>query len=81
VVDSILDILVGHLLVHGYDNLFARWALSYHIDVRLGLALASINDFLDLINFLILKFQKHFLDFEHVYGGIGALKVGRSLSI
>jgi len=79
VVDSILNILVGHLLVHEYE-LFARWALSCHIDV-IGLALTFINDFLDLINFLILKFQEHFLDFEHVHDGIGALEVGRSLSI
>jgi len=80
-VTSILDILVGCLLIHGYDNLFARQALSCHIDARLGLILTSVNDFLNLIDFLILKFQEHFFDFEHVHSGIGALGVGRGLSI
>jgi len=75
VVTSILDILVGCLFVHEYNNLFARQALSYHINVRLGLALTSIDDFLDLINFSILKFWEHFLDFECVYGSIGALEL------
>jgi len=81
VVTSVFDILVGHLFVHRYNNLFARWALSCHIDVVLGLALTSIDNFLDLINFSILKFREYFLDFEHVHGGIGALGFGRSLSI
>jgi len=49
--------------------------------MRLGLALASIDDFLDLIDFLILKFWEHFLDFKWVHGGIGALEFRRSLSI
>jgi len=80
-VTSILNILVSCLLVHGYDNLFARWTLSYHIDARLRLALASVNDFLDLIDFLILKFWEYFLDFEYVHGSIGALGFERSLSI
>ena len=80
-VTSVLDILIGHLLIHGYNNLFARQALSCHIDVRLGLALTTIDVFLDLIDFLILKFRKHFLDFECVHGGIGALGFGRSLSV
>jgi len=40
---------------HGHNNLFAGRALSGHINLRLGFALTSIDDLLDLVNFLILK--------------------------
>jgi len=35
--------------------------------LRFTLAITVIDDFLDLVNFVILEFEKHLLDFESVY--------------
>ena len=55
--------------------------LGGHIDAGLWFALATINDFLNLIDFLILQLRKHFLDFESVHNNIRVLRFRRSLSI
>jgi len=65
----ILDISAGHLFVHRNDNLFAGRALSSHVDARLRFTftITAVNDFLDLVNFVILEFGEHFLDFKSVH--------------
>jgi len=60
----ILGILSGHLIAHGNNNLLTERALGGHIDAELWFALNAINDFLNLINFLILELREYFLDFE-----------------
>jgi len=69
----ILDKCVGCFLVYGNDNLFARGSLGSHIESRLGFALATINDLLNLIDLVILEFRKHLFDLESVYYCIGVL--------
>ena len=77
----ILDVHVGCFLVHGNNNLFARRALSGYINMRLGFALATIDDFLDLVDFVVLEFREHLFDLESVYCCIGVLRFRRSLGI
>jgi len=50
------DVYIGYFLVHRNNNLFVRRALSDHIDVRFGFALAAVDDLLYLVNFVVLKF-------------------------
>jgi len=77
----ILSILSSYLIAHGNNDLLMRRALGGHIDVELWFALAAINDFLNLIDFLILKLREHFLDFKSVHSNVRVLRFERSLSI
>ena len=77
----ILDVPSGHLIAHGNNDLLMGRTLGGHIDVRLWFALTAINDFLNLIDFLILKLKKHFFDFESVHSNVRVLRFERSLSV
>jgi len=77
----ILNIHVGCFLVHGNNNLFARRALSGHINARLGFALTAVDDFLDLVDFVVLEFWKHLFDLESVHCCIGVLEFRKSLGV
>ena len=66
----VLDIFVGCLLAHGHNDLFMGEALGGHVDLRLRFVIISIDDLLYLINFLILQFWEHLLDFEHIYDSV-----------
>jgi len=66
----VLDIFIGHLLVYGHNDLFAGRALGSHIDARLWFALAPIDNILDLVDFLILKFWEHLFDLESVHNSV-----------
>jgi len=75
----ILDVYVGYFLVYRNNNLFVRGSLSSHINVRLGFALAIIDDLLDLIDLIVLELWKHLFDLESVYHCIEVLGFRRSL--
>jgi len=77
----ILDVCIGCFLVHRNNNLFVRGSLSGHFDVRLGFALAAIDDLLDLVDLVVLKFGEHLFDLESIHYCIGVLEFRKSLSI
>jgi len=56
-------------------------ALSGHIDAGLWFALTTVNDFLNLIDFLILQLKEHFFDFESIHSNVRVLRFKRSLSV
>ena len=50
----ILDVCISCFLVHGNNDLLVRRVLSGHINMRLGFALTTVNDLLDLVDFVVL---------------------------
>ena len=66
----ILDIFIGCLLIYGHNDLFTERAPGGHVDARFWFALTSIDNLLNLVDFLILEFWEHLFDLEHVHGNI-----------
>jgi len=77
----IFDVCIGCFFVYENDNLFARRALCGHVNSRFGFVFASIDDLLNLVNFVVLEFWEHLFDFESVYCCIRLLRFGRGLGI
>ena len=69
------------LIIHGNNDLLTKGTFHSHIDLRFCFVLDAIDNFLNLINFLVLKFWEHLFDFESVYRDVIVLRYKRSLSI
>jgi len=69
----ILDECIGCFFVHENNNLFARGSLGDYIELRLGLALTTVDNLLNLINLVILEFWEYFFDLESVHHCVGVL--------
>ena len=77
----IFNVLTGYLFVHGNNDLFTERALGSHINMRLRFVLTAVDDFMDLINLVVLKFREYLFNLESVYHHIRVLRFERSLSI
>ena len=55
--------------------------LIWEVNSRFGFAFASIDDLLNLVNFVVLELWEHFFDFESVHCCIRLLRFGRDLGI
>ena len=63
----VLEISFDHLIVYRYNDLFLEEAFGGHIDIWLQFIIATIDNLLYLVNFLVLKVQECFLDLQDVY--------------
>ena len=57
----------GDFIVHRYDDLLSERIFCGHVEARFQFAIVPIDDFLDLIDFLVMKMCEHFLDLQGIY--------------
>ena len=77
----IFNVYIGCFFVHRNNNLFTRRTLCSYVNLRFGFAFTSIDDLLNLVNFVVLEFWKHLFDFESVHHCIKLLRFGKGLDI
>ena len=67
----IFKVPFGNFIVYWYDDLLLGRTFCGHVEMRFQFTVVPIDDFLDLINFLIQKIWECFLDFQDIHCNIG----------
>jgi len=67
---QILEVTFGYIIVYWDDNLLLQKAPCGHVDVGLWFVIVPVDQFLNLVNLLILKMRKYFFDFQSVQSNV-----------
>jgi len=67
---QILEVTFGYIVIYWDDNLFSQRVTCGHVDVGLWFVIVPVDQFLNLVNLLVLKMRKCFFDFQSVQSNV-----------